>query len=173
MGFLPKLPKITKPKCPRGKPGAGCQLGGQMSPWGRRSPFPVHQALLHPPPAFPRLWVMLQSLGCEGMFRQTTELCKPSRPPAGLCCDIPRSQGRRGSALGRLETTGKQMGCEEGGEKNPSQQTREKAKPGFSYRGSHQSLPATLGGSLVRLIWWKIQLKLGHKKVISIQESTL
>lgn len=142
-----------------------------MWPWGRRNPFPVPQAPLQPPPAFPRLWVMLQTLGCEGMFLQTAELCKASRPPAGLFCDIPRSQGRRGSSLGRLETTGKQMGCEEGGKKILLASKRQSKTSLFLQRIPSESSD-TLGGSLVRLIWWKIQLKLGKKRDISIQEST-
>lgn len=142
-----------------------------MRPQGRRSLFPVHQALLHPPPAFPRLWVTLQSLGCEGMFLQTTELCKPSQPPAELFCDIPRSQERRGSSLGCLETVGKANGM---------QREREKILPASKRQSKSSLFPQRIPSGSPCHSWWlsgeahlvEDPVKIGPQKVISTQEST-
>lgn len=105
---------------------------------------PVRQALLHPP-AFPRLRVTLRNLGCEGMFLQTTELCKPSRLPAELLCDIPRSQGRRGSALGWLQTDGRANGMRRG---------RKKILPASKRQSKTTLLPQRIPSEPSCHSWW-------------------
>lgn len=110
------------------------------------------------------------SAGEGGMFLQTTEPCRASLSPAELCS----SQGRRGSAQGWRETAGKQKGCEKGGGNPPSKQETKQKQLFPTEDPIRVLLPL-----LVRLTWWKIQLKPGHKrslikagpqKVISMRE---